>query len=92
MTYVQNLQTFHGKEAKFCDLFRENCTKVLRTKTLVIDKCTKNVRNASVGLCTDALHQPASNFNGNGGVFSATKYKSMFQTDSGEEKIHHSEL
>ena len=44
----------------------------------VIDECTQNVRNASVRLGTETLHQPGSDYNDNLGVFSATKYKSTF--------------
>ena len=47
----------------------------------VFEECTQNFRNASVGLSTETLHQPVSTYNDNTGVFSATKYKSKFQTE-----------
>ena len=54
----------------------------------VIDEYTENVRNASLGLITDTLHQSVSNFNNNrGGGCSATRYKSTFQTDLEKSKF-----
>ena len=51
-----------------------------------IDECTLNVKKASVGLGTEETHQPASEFE-NTGVFSATKFKSSFQTDLEKRKF-----
>ena len=53
----------------------------------VIDECIQNIKNASVGLGTETLRQPASNSNDHTGAFSATKYKSTFQTDLKKRKF-----
>ena len=50
-----------------------------------IDECTLNVKNASVGLCTEETHPPASDFENAGGGFSALIINL-------EQKIYHSEF
>ena len=44
-------------------------------------------RQECVGLGNETPHQPVSNFVDNSGVFSATKYKSTFQTDLEKRKF-----
>ena len=50
------------------DIVHLNVGKMIGTISYiepVIDECTQNVRNASVRLGTETLHQPASDYNDN---------------------------